>query len=85
MMIVIFSPDFTTHLHHLETVFQFLAWHGLKFQPEKCLLWKEVKFLGHLVNGQGISPDPERVATVQEWSPPTTAKQVHSFLGFVGY
>lgn len=44
-----------------------------------------MKFLGHVVSGQGVSPDPEKVAVVQEWSSPTTAKQVHSFLGFIGY
>lgn len=84
--VVIFSPDFATHLHHLETVFQSLARYGLKLRPEKCQFFrKEVKFLGHVVSGQGVSPDPEKVTAVQEWNPPTTAKQVHSFLGFVGY
>ena len=84
--VVIFSPDFATHLHHLETAFQSLARYGLKLRPEKCqFLQKEVKFLGHVVSGHGVSPDPEKVAAVQEWNTPTTAKQVHSFLGFVGY
>lgn len=83
--VVIFSPDFATHLHHLETVFQSLVHYGLKLRSEKCqFLWKEVKFLGHVVSVHGVSPDPEKVAAVQEWSTSTTAKQVHPFVGFVG-
>lgn len=71
--VVIFSSDFATHLHHLGTVFQPLVHYGLKLRPEKCqFLQKEVKFLGHVVSG--VSPDPEIVATIHEWSTPTTTK-----------
>ncbi|KAL2098960.1 hypothetical protein ACEWY4_005440 [Coilia grayii] len=74
------------HLNHLEEVFQAMERYGLKLRPEKCQLFQnEVKFLGHCVSGKGVSPDPGKVAAVQEWQPPTTVRQVRSFLGFVGY
>ena len=84
--VIIFSPDFPSHLHNLEQVLQVMEKYGLKLQPEKCQLFqKEVKFLGHCVSSKGISPDPEKVSAVQDWAPPTTIRQVRSFLGFVGY
>lgn len=84
--IIVFSTDFTTHLQHLERVFEAMERYGLKLRPEKCqLLQKEVKFLGHCISGKGVAPDPEKVAAVQDWQPPTTVRQVRSFLGFVGY
>lgn len=84
--IIVFSPDFSTHLRHLEGVFQAMERYGLKLRPEKCqLLRQEVKFLGHRVSHQGVSPDPDKVSAVQEWQTPRTVRQVRSFLGFVGY
>lgn len=53
---------------------------------EKCQLFqKEVKFLGHRISHQVVSPDPAKVVAVQEWQPPKTVMQVRPFLGFVGY
>lgn len=37
--VIMYSYDFRSHLHHLESVFRRLEAHGLKLQPEKyCLL-----------------------------------------------
>ncbi|KAG5284705.1 hypothetical protein AALO_G00029590 [Alosa alosa] len=74
------------HLQHLEEVFRALERYSLKLRLEKCQLFrKEVKFLGHCVSNKGVSPDPDKVSTVQEWQPPKTVRQVRAFLGFVGY
>lgn len=84
--VIVYSPDFKSHLEHLEQVFRSLERYGLKLQPDKCQLFrKEVKFLGHVVSAAGISVDPEKVVAVQEWAVPKTVRQVRSFLGFVGY
>ncbi|RVE56964.1 hypothetical protein OJAV_G00211440 [Oryzias javanicus] len=39
------------------------------------LFHKKVKFLGHEVSSDGVSPDPEKTAAVQSWDPPATVKQ----------
>uniref|UniRef100_A0A8C2JKG0 ribonuclease H n=1 Tax=Cyprinus carpio TaxID=7962 RepID=A0A8C2JKG0_CYPCA len=84
--VIVYSPDFKSHLEHLEQVFRSLERYGLKLQPDKCQLFrKEVKFLGHVVSAAGISVDPEKVVAVQEWAAPKTVHQVRSFLGFMGY
>lgn len=84
--IIVYSPDFHTHLQHLEQVFSRLQAHGLKLQPRKCRLFqRKVTYLGHVVSSQGVATDPEKTAAVQDWPTPTTVKQVRSFLGFAGY
>ncbi|MGH0149668.1 UNVERIFIED_CONTAM: hypothetical protein FKN15_015787 [Acipenser sinensis] len=84
--VIVFSADFETHLHDLEAVFERMAKYGLKLRPEKCALFrKQVKFLGHLVSAEGVAPDPDKVASVQNWAVPQTVRQVRSFLGFAGY
>lgn len=84
--VIVYSVDFMTHLSHLEAVFEALWKYGLKLRPEKCQLFqRQVKFLGHLVSAEGVAPDPQKVAAVHDWEPPTTVRQVRSFLGFVGY
>ena len=84
--VIVYSHDFESHPRHLEMVFTRLRDHGLKLQARKCRLFqREVKYLGHVVSGQGVSTDPDKTAAVQDWPTPTTVKQVCSFLGFAGY
>ena len=42
-------------------------------------------FLGHIVNRDGISVDPEKIRAVLEWPQPTTMTEVRSFLRLTGY
>lgn len=60
---IVYSPDFITQLQHLEEVFQCLWWHGLKLRRDKCKLFhKQVKYLGHIVDQQGVRPDQEKMS-----------------------
>lgn len=84
--VVIYSPDFSSHLQNLDEVFQRLWRHGLKLRPDKCkLLQREVKFLGHVVDRNGVSPDPDKISAVVDWPIPSTVRQVRAFLGLAGY
>lgn len=61
-----------------------------KFQrlmrPDKCkLLQNQVKFWGHIVDHEGVRPDPDKVAAVRDWPVPSTICEVHTFLGLAGY
>lgn len=84
--IIVYSPCFSSHLGHLEQVFERLHQHGLKLQPQKCHLFRrEVKYLGHVVSKRGVATDPDKTAAVQNWPVPETVTQVRSFLNFAGY
>lgn len=43
-----------------------------------------VKFVGHIVSAEGITPDPEKVKAVNEWKIPHDLKSLRLFLGFCG-
>jgi hypothetical protein len=45
----------------------------------------EIKYLGHIVDKQGIRPDPKKVEAVQTWPVPKNVHDVRSFLGLVNY
>ncbi|XP_070004829.1 uncharacterized mitochondrial protein AtMg00860-like [Nicotiana sylvestris] len=41
--------------------------------------------MGHVISGEGIMVDPQKIAIVKNWSRPTTPTEIRSFLGLVGY
>ena len=45
---------------------------------------RAVKFFGKVFSGQGISPDPDKVAALKAAGPPQSAVEVRSFLFFAG-
>ena len=52
----------------------------------KCHFFsKEIQYLGHTLSTKGIHPLPTKTQAIQKMHPPTTPKQVHAFLGLVGY
>lgn len=84
--VVVFGPDFNTHLKRLATVLERFKNANLKLKPSKCeLLKKEVRYLGHIVSSEGVKTDPEKIKAVREWKTPTCRSELSSFLGFVGY
>ena len=46
---------------------------------------KSIKYLGHIVSEDGVATDPEKIKAVKEWPIPSTAAELYSFLGFVGF
>ena len=59
---------------------------GLKLDPEKCIFGvREIKHLGFVLSGEGISPDPDKVEALASWPIPVTVKDIKSFLGFAGF
>lgn len=82
---IVYSPDFATHLRHLDKVFEHLWKHVLKLRPDKCKLFRQVKFLGHVVDQRGVLPNPNKVSAVTDWPVPATVKQLKAFLGLAGF
>lgn len=45
----------------------------------------EVGFWGHIVSGDGIRVDPNKISTIVDWKSPKNVSNVRSFLGLVRY
>ena len=59
---------------------------GLKLKPCKCHFVCELgKHLGHIITPQGIRPNKDRVAPIQDYPVPTSVKEVRQFIGLMSY
>ncbi|GJW12287.1 putative reverse transcriptase domain-containing protein [Tanacetum coccineum] len=74
------------HVAHLKLVLELLKKEKLYTKFSKCELWlREVQFLKHVINGNGIHVDPSKIKAVKNWKAPRTTTKVCSFLGLAGY
>lgn len=84
--ILVYSKTADDHVKHLDQVLSVLEQHELYAGLDKCAFGlREVDFLGHVVCGDGIKPDPKKVQAVKEWPTPQSVHDVRSFLGLTGY
>jgi hypothetical protein len=84
--ILVYSKNEEEHAGHLHVVLQRLQEHRLYAKLSKCDFWlKEIKLLGHTNSQVGIAVHPDKVQEVMNWKPPTTVRQIRSFLGLAGY
>ncbi|GJY31431.1 hypothetical protein Tco_0414926 [Tanacetum coccineum] len=74
------------HVEHLRLVLELLKKEKLYAKFSNRELWlREVQFLGHVINGNGIHVDPSKIEAVKNWKAPRTPTEVRSFLGLAGY
>lgn len=84
--ICVFSRTRTEHLVHLRRVFEILREEQLFARPSKChFAQSEIRFLGHIISGEGVRVDPDKTAAVSNWSQPQNPKDLQRFLGLAGY
>ncbi|CAH8536658.1 unnamed protein product [Dicrocoelium dendriticum] len=84
--IIVHGRTVAEHNHNLSLVLNRLIQLGLKLKPSKCQFLKnEVAYLGHIVSGNGVRCDPEKVERVRSWPIPKNTDEVRSFLGLASY
>jgi hypothetical protein len=84
--IFIYSKNEREHEEHLRVVLAYLRENKLYGKLSKCSFFqKEIHYLGHIISGEGIFVDPEKVKAIMEWSVPKNAHEVRSFMGLAGY
>ena len=84
--VIVMASSFDGMLQNLQEVFERLKSAGLKLKIKKCRLFaKEVEYLGHIINEQGVQTDPKKIKAIQQWPEPRHATDVRSFLGLCSY
>ena len=82
----VLGRDFNHHLDNLRKVLKRLEEVNLKLKKSKCSFGQtEISFLGFLIDGKGIRPNPEKVRPILEMKQPKTVREVQSFLGCVNF
>ena len=84
--LVVHGKSIEEHDQSLHKVLQRLDEKNLTLNPMKCeYRMDKVVFMGLLLSKYGIGPTEERVRAVLEAAQPTTATEVRSFRGMVGF
>ena len=84
--ILIFTDNLEEHLEIIEKVLKALEEYNFKVEINKCeFLREEIKFLGHIINENGVQPDQEKIEAVQKFEVPVNKKQIRQFLGMSGF
>lgn len=84
--ILVYSLSWTLHLQHLESVLKILREQSLYAKRSKCHFGQtKVEYLGHIISGDGIATDPNKISSMLSWPKPRTLKQLRGFLGLKGY
>ena len=84
--IVVKSKTKEDHFGILKKVFERCQLYKLKMNPLKCAFGVSAgKFLGFIVHQRGIDFDPTRASATATMKPPTTHKELKSFLGKLSY
>ena len=84
--ILIYSKTPEEHNEHLRKEFERLRREKLYAKLKKCEFWLDsMSFLGHVISGEGVAIDPEKVKVVIEWIRPTSVFEIWSFLRLTGY
>uniref|UniRef100_A0A2N9FVD9 Integrase catalytic domain-containing protein n=1 Tax=Fagus sylvatica TaxID=28930 RepID=A0A2N9FVD9_FAGSY len=84
--IVVKSKKREDHVEILRKVFERCRLYKLKMNPLKCAFGVSAgKFLGFLVHNHGIDVDPAKASAIATMKPPTSHKELKSFLGRLSY
>ena len=84
--VIVFGRDFDEHFSRLMKVLQRFREAGLKLKPAKCNFFRrEAKFLGHVIDAEGVRPDPDNVEKIVNWPVPKNVTEVRGFLGMGNY
>jgi len=84
--ILVYSPDWSSHLQHLETVLQVLQKEHLFAKLSKCSFGAtNINYLGHTISNAGFAKEEDKIRVVKDWPKPTSLKLLRGFLGLTGY
>jgi hypothetical protein len=84
--ILVYSPNWQSHLEHLRLVFTALRHHKFYLKERKCVFGqKELSYLGNIISGNGVATDPKKTDAMLKWPKPLNVTDLRGFLGLTGY
>ena len=79
--VLIFGKDSNEHDSGVDVVFKKLQTAGVTLNDKSKFAQITIKFLGHIIDQEGVQPDPEKVSAINLIEPPKDVKGVRRFLG----
>ena len=82
--VLVHGADKAEHDVRLTVVLKRIEAAGVTLNSEKCEFEKDrVKFLGHLIDQEGIRADPEKTSAIRLMEAPSNVPELRRFLGMV--
>ena len=79
---LVFGKNQAEHDTHLEAVLKRMESAGVTLNPNKCeFSQSELKFLGHIINNQGVKVDPAKTKAILDMQPPNSVSEMRRFIG----
>nr|GEV44376.1 hypothetical protein [Tanacetum cinerariifolium] len=79
--ILIYSKNRKEHERHLKLILKLLKEEKLYAKFSKYEFWlSKVKFLGHVIDSEGIHIDPAKIEAIKDWASPKTPTEIRQFL-----
>lgn len=83
---IIATKTLEKHFEILERVAEKLTTAGLVISAKKSqFCMKRLKYLGHVIDEDGIRADPDKIAPISEYPAPKSVKDVRRFMGLTGW
>lgn len=74
------------HDRSLHAVLKRIQDYGFHLRIEKCRFsLPQIKFLGHIIDKDGLHPDPEKTRAISQMPAPKNISQLRSYLGAINY
>ncbi|KAA0038302.1 peroxidase 64 [Cucumis melo var. makuwa] len=84
--ILVYSKNEDDHAMHMGKVLSNLQQHELYANQKKChFAHKRIEYLGHVISGEGVAVDLEKIKAISDWPQPTNVKETRGFLSLTGY
>lgn len=84
--VIVYGKNVEDHLENLKLVLETLNEANFKIQPDKTeFLQTSVEYLGHVITGDGLKPNPKKIHALDHYKQPETITELRSFLGMSGY
>lgn len=80
--ILIATDNLEEHLCQIDRLLENLHCANFKVNIQKShFCQRETLFLGHVIDGEGVRPNPLKIQSIEEFDKPTKIKQIRRFLG----
>ena len=84
--LLIWGETETEHDERLRKVLERTRQRNLKLNKEKSQIkLSEIHYIGHILNKEGLKPDPEKVKAICMMKSPENKEELQRFLGMVTY
>lgn len=84
--ILVATDSVDKHIATLTKVLDRLKENGLKLKKEKCDFFvKKVKYLGYIIDPEGIHADPDKIKPILDMTPPKDVSELRSFIGMINF